>query len=93
MECPREIKRRIGKLESFDPTPGKSQARIRVRDGIIHLPTSTRGVLQPDNSIALCANGDRYDKIPQGTLIVFDATLNFEGKDPMPGLWAPKVKT
>jgi len=91
MECPRKVERRSGKLEAFDPTRGQSQARVRMGENLLMLPASARGVLQPDNSIVVCANGDRYHDIKPGTVIAIDMMLNANGEDPVPCLWAPKA--
>lgn len=92
MECPRKVERRIGKLEEFKGRGGAYQARVRVGDLLFNLPPSSRGVLQPDKSIALCANGDRYEPIAKDSLIVLDLVYDHDEKNPCPGMWAPKIK-
>lgn len=82
--------RRIGCLESFNSTPGKSHGYVRVDDTKFHVPTSSRGVLEGD-TIRPCVNGERYEKIAKGTLIVIDLVVDAEGQNPFPVAWAPKV--
>lgn len=78
----------IGTLESFNSKPGESHAFVRI-DGAKHfLPTSHRGVLDGD-VIRLCANGERYVPLSEGTKVVVDINVNAEGQNPIPGLWAP----
>lgn len=84
-----ETQRVIGRLESFDPTPGKSHAYVRIGNAKLHWPTSARGVLE-GNVIRPCVNGERYEKILPETLIVADVTVNSEGANPFPFAWAPK---
>ena len=91
MECPRKVERRIGRLESFNTKPGEAQARVRLGDTLFNLPAMSRGVLQQGGGTMLCANGSRYDVIARDTLIAFDLIFDAEGKNPVPGVWAPKL--
>ncbi len=87
-----EIKRIKGTLKSFDPKPGQSHALIRISDTeVLHVPTSQRGVAQPDGTIAYCQNGDRYDRIASGAPIELDVTYNKDGQKPVAKAWAPAV--
>ena len=64
MDCPRKVERRVGTLTSFNTKPGESHAYVRVKDTLLHVPISARGVLQDDGqTIVLCANGDRYNPL------------------------------
>ncbi len=90
--CPRKTERRIGTLESFSTKPGETQARVRVDDMVFNLPAMSRGVLQEDKSIVHCQNGDRYDVITKGAAIVLDLMYDADGKNPCPGMWAPKQR-
>ena len=85
-----EVKRIKGTLKSFDPKPGQSHAMIRISDtDVLHVPTSQRGIVQPDGTIAYCQNGDRYDLIASGASIELDVTYSSEGQKPIAKAWAP----
>jgi hypothetical protein len=85
-----ETQRVTGRLESFDSTPGKSHAYVRIGEAKLHWPTSARGVLEGD-TIRPCRNGERYEKIPPETVIVADVTVDSSGGNPFPFAWAPKL--
>lgn len=84
------MQRVIGKLESFDPTPGKSHAFVRIGEDKFHLPTRDRGVLRGDE-IHPCVNGERYEKIPPETMIVVDMVPVGSDGSKSPVAWAPKL--
>lgn len=69
-------------------------ASVRIDDDtLLKLPLSSRGVLQSDGrTIVLCANGDRYAPLQGGSKIAVDLVYDFRGRNPLPGLWAPKQK-
>ena len=78
-----------GRLESFDPRPGKSHAFVRIGEVKYHFPTSSRGVLE-GGVIRPCQNGERYEKIARDTVIVADVTYDSQGQRLFPSAWAPK---
>lgn len=88
----RKCERRVGKLEKFNTKPGIPQAQVRVGESVFYLPSMSRGVLQSDDSIKHCINGDRFDPIAKDSLIAIDLVYDDDGKNPSPGLWAPKTK-
>jgi hypothetical protein len=87
-----EVKRLTGKLDRFDPSPGKSHAYVQIGDTLHHVATSHRGVLEKDGSIRPCVNGERLQVIEPGTTISIDAVFDSKGENPFPRLWAPHVR-
>jgi hypothetical protein len=85
-----KTERRTGVMEKFDHSESTAHGFVRVGDERYFVPASTRGVLQPDGSIQLCANGDRYGAIPAGAKIAIDLVY-LHGKA-SPGPWAPKCR-
>lgn len=93
VQSPRKTERRVGVLE-IALTKKDKEASVRLDDNLLLiLPLNTRGVLQQDGkTIVLCANGDRYAPLQAGAKISLDLVYDAEGKNPFPGLWAPKQK-
>jgi len=92
VETLRRCERRTGKIEMFNAKPGEAQVRVRIGEQVFNLPSSHRGVLKADGSIRHCVNGERSQVLAEDSLVVVDLIYDFQGKDPIPGLWAPKVK-
>jgi len=91
--CPRKCERRVGTVEKFSTKTKELGARIRIDEHLlVHVPLTSRGVLQADGkTITLCANGDRFNPIKEGTFAVVDIVYDADGTNPAPGLWAPKA--
>jgi len=92
MECPRKVERLVGVLEAFSTASNDCFASVRIEETLYQLPLSSRGVLQEDGTILLCANGDRRERLKPETNIVVDLIYDANGENPVTGLWAPKQK-
>jgi hypothetical protein len=91
VECPRKSERRVGVIESFKLD--QSCAFVRTGEDVFHVTLASRGVLQQDSKgISPCAYEERRKELAPGTVVVIDLVFDFEGKNPTPGSWAPKLR-
>lgn len=86
------LKRKVGRLERFSLDKGVAHAYVRLDSELLHLPMANRGVLQTNNKIEQCINGDRYLPLQRGSSIAIDVHLDREGKKPYAVAWAPVVR-
>jgi len=85
-----KMERVTGTLMSFDPRRMHSHAYIQIGDTSHFAPASQRGVLEDNGAIQQCINGERYEKVFPGMPVTVDLVFDSEGKNPRPGMWAPK---